>query len=484
VRVAVIGQGSIGRRHAAYALALGHEAIVYDPFPQAQPPPGAQPAIGVEECLEGAEAAVIASPSSEHAAQARTAIELGVPVLVEKPLALDQLRAAELDWLARARGVLLSVAMNLRELPGVQALRSLLGESAVGRVLHARAWCGSWLPGWHPLEDYRTGYSARRELGGGVLLDVAVHELDYLLWLLGPARAVSAIARRVSDLEIDVEDVALVALELESGAIAEVSVDYLDHCYARGCRIVGAERTLRWNWEHARVGLYRVDGEEVFRVASPNDIEGTYRTQLVRFLAAAGHGGEAPVPAAQAQRVLAVIDAARRSSQEGRRVTLAPALELRLARPSDEQRLLAWRNDPETRRSSRQQQEIERDEHRRWLQRTLKDPSVRLWVVETEGGPVGQVRVCRDAGGMGELHVALAPEARRRGLGAGALVQASGRALAELGLTGLRAHVKPGNEASMRVFARAGFEQAGTREDGLLLLQRAAVTAAAPAPAR
>ncbi len=159
MRVAVIGQGSIGRRHAAILLELGHEVAVYDPRPEADPPEGVLRTTSASDCLTGADAAVVASPSSEHPADARRAIELGVAVLVEKPLALDAARAAELDCLAQRSGVTLSVAMNLREHAGVRALAGLLAEGAVGRVLRASAWCGSWLPGWRPGGDYRHAYS-------------------------------------------------------------------------------------------------------------------------------------------------------------------------------------------------------------------------------------------------------------------------------------------------------------------------------------
>ncbi|HEY3970185.1 MAG TPA: GNAT family N-acetyltransferase, partial [Solirubrobacteraceae bacterium] len=457
MRIAVVGLGSIGRRHAEIALALGHELTVYDPDPGAASPPDALRATSVNECLRAANAAIVASPSSMHVAHARIAIELGVPVLVEKPLALDARSAAELDWLARERGTLLSVAMNLREHPGVQALSGLMTEGAAGEVLRASAWCGSWLPGWRPGGDYRNSYSARRELGGGALLDVAVHELDYLLQLIGPARSVSALARHVSELEADVEDVALIAMELERGGLAEVTVDYFDRAYTRGCRIVGSKATLHWSWEKQVLTQHDASGRTHESTLS-SDVAPTYRAQLQRFLQAVGEGGPAPVPAASAQRVLAVIDAARLSSREGRRVALPPTVTLRAARAEDAELLLAWRNDPQTRHWSRSAREIGAEEHASWLGQMLADSSTRLWVAEVSGGPIGHVRVGpRTEDETAEVHIALTPEARSRGLGTAILVQVAARALADPLLGTLCAYVKPGNEASLRAFARAGF---------------------------
>jgi predicted dehydrogenase/RimJ/RimL family protein N-acetyltransferase len=510
MRVAVLGQGSIGRRHAEIALALGHELTVYDPDPTVAPTPGALTGASARECVEGADAAIVASPSSLHAAHARMAIELGVPVLVEKPLALDAAHAAELDVLARERATMLSVAMNLREHPGVLAVSALVCEGVLGSILRASAWCGSWLPGWRATADYRKSYSARRELGGGVLLDVAVHELDYLLSLTGPALTVSALARHASELQADVEDVALIALELAGGGVAEVGVDYFDRSYTRGCRIVGSAGTLNWSWEQQL--LVRSDASgNTHRQTVPSDVVPSYRKQLERFLQAAREGAPAPVPAAAARQVLAVIDAARVSAREGRRVALAPPVILRGAGIKDAEPMLAWRNDPQARRWSRDSHEIEPAEHLLWLRGVLTDPSTRLWVAEREGEPVACVRISPADGGLAqseqralvsmhtgekgaiaephrpmdeplhidskanrvaEVHIVLAPHARGRGLGSAVLIEAAARALAEPSLGALRAHVKPDNVASLRAFAKAGFHIVDYDVNGLVQLKR------------
>jgi predicted dehydrogenase/RimJ/RimL family protein N-acetyltransferase len=473
----VVGQGSIGRRHAAILLELGHEVTVYDPSPGVPAPAGAQMASGTEECLRAADAAVIASPSSNHPADARSAIERGVPVLVEKPLALDACAAAEVAALARARGVMLSVAMSLREHAGVRALSELVAEGALGRVLRASAWCGSWLPGWRPASDYRTSYSARAELGGGVLLDVAVHELDYMLWLLGPARSVSALTSRVSELEVDVEDVALIALELDCGAVAQVAVDYFDRSYTRGCRIVGARGTVHWSWEQEQ--LTRVDSAgERTQIAVPSDVEPAYRRQLEHFLAAVATDAPAPVAPAEATAVLAVLDAARVSGREGQRVRVPAAVVLREALREDSARVLAWRNDPDTRRWSRTSGEVPADEHASWFERTLRDPSTQIWIAESAGESIGQVRLTEESHGSVELHVTLAPQARGRGLGAAALIEAAAEGLARPGVELVCAHVKPQHEASLRAFARAGFTLAGSGAGGLVRLERRPISRA------
>ena len=467
----MIGQGSIGRRHAGILVELGQEVVAYDPAPATAAVHRIQLAGSPESALDGADAAVIASPSSEHVAHARLAIDRSIPVLVEKPLAIDVRGASELDWLARERGTVLATAMNLRRHAGVSALAGLLHDGVLGPVFSARAWCGSWLPGWRPGADYRQGYSARAELGGGVLLDVAVHELDYLLWLLGPARSVIALATHASALDIDVEDIAAIALELESGAIAEVSVNYFDRSYHRGCRLVGERATAQWSWEEECLTVSGPDAPPERRPI-PAAVAPAYRRQMEDFLSAVRGEGGVVVDATAARRVLEVIDAARTSAHAGRRVMLAPAFQLRSAELGDADRLREWRNDAETRRWSRVQSPVSPSEHQEWLTRVLADPETRLWIAEVGGAAAGQIRATRERDGWVELHLAIAPGARGRGLGTALIAEAGARALADDRTRGVLAHVKEQNEASLRAFTRAGFAPAGQDDAGLLRLER------------
>lgn len=326
MRVAVLGQGSIGRRHAGLLRDMGHEVVAYDPASAGSAPPveGTEAATDEAAALRGADAAVIATPSSSHLRHAGLAVEAGVGVLVEKPLAVGPSGVDDLLAAAARRGVVLGVAMNLRFHAGVLRIRELIEAGAAGSVLRADISCGSWLPGWRPGSDYRVSYSARRDLGGGVLLD-AIHELDYLTWILGPARAVTATLGRVSELEIDVEDVALATIELESGALASVTLDYVDRSYHRGARIVGSAASLAWRWSDAVVEVL-CDGSPPVRHDASCDLSETYAAELRAFLHAVAAGSEPPVTGAEGLAALRLVDAIRRSAADGRRVTVEQGL--------------------------------------------------------------------------------------------------------------------------------------------------------------
>jgi RimJ/RimL family protein N-acetyltransferase len=364
----------------------------------------------------------------------------------------------------------LGVAMNLRFHPGVATVHRIVSEGTIGRPLRASVWCGSWLPGWRPDGDYRDTYSAQRRLGGGVLLD-AIHELDYAIWTLGPVRRVRGVLAHVSPLELDVEDLATLVLEHTSGAVTDLTLDYFDRAYNRGCRIVGELGTVSWRWEEEVVVHHSSQGE-VERVAAASDVDPSYRAQLEYFLAAVASGGAAATSAGEAAAALAVADAARVSSAGMSAATvIAPELALRPATLADAECLLRWRNDSAVRGVSFQQDEIQPDEHRAWLEHKLADPTVQLFVASAGETPVGQLRLEMAEQRTVELHIALAPEARGRGLAAPLLTLAACERAPALGATRVLARVKENNERSLRSFRSAGFrERAGEPDERLFEL--------------
>jgi RimJ/RimL family protein N-acetyltransferase len=140
-------------------------------------------------------------------------------------------------------------------------------------------------------------------------------------------------------------------------------------------------------------------------------------------------------------------------------------LELRPARHEDSRLLLDWRNDPNVRAASFSTQEISRESHDAWLARKLEDPDCALLIVEMDGNPLGYVRLDRLNRDEAEISIALAPEARGRGIGRDALRLATSSAARSLGVKTVRARVRGANSASLTAFRAAGFSTAGGNEE-------------------
>lgn len=128
----------------------------------------------------------------------------------------------------------------------------------------------------------------------------------------------------------------------------------------------------------------------------------------------------------------------------------------RLATTADADLLLKWRNDPQTRGGSRSADPVPRTDHLAWLERAMASDTCQLFVVERAGVPVGTVRFDRRGATDHEVSITVAPE--QRGTGAAAAVLAAGeRALVAGPPVRLVASVRESNEASVRLFARAGY---------------------------
>jgi predicted dehydrogenase len=328
MRLLVAGCGSIGKRHIENLVAAkAGEVEAFDVRADRAEEVRARFGIDVFTDLESAfarrpDVAFITAPTSFHLPLALRAAASGCHLFIEKPLSHTTEGIAQLLETVRRQGLITLVGCNLRFHPGLRVVKRLLDEGAVGRVVAIRAEVGQYLPDWHPLEDYRLGYSARRDLGGGIILD-AIHEIDYVRWLLGPVRSVACFAGKLSRLEVETEDTAAVLLRLASGAVGEVHLDYVQRVYSRTCQVVGDEGTIRWDYSSGNARVYRATSRvwETFPNPpgwKPNQM---YVDELNHFLRClAGH--ERPtLDVYDAAGVLDVALAAKASSKSARVIT-------------------------------------------------------------------------------------------------------------------------------------------------------------------
>jgi RimJ/RimL family protein N-acetyltransferase len=140
-------------------------------------------------------------------------------------------------------------------------------------------------------------------------------------------------------------------------------------------------------------------------------------------------------------------------------------LSLRPATAGDSERLLEWRNDPQTRTMAVVQAAVARAAHERWLTVRLGDADTLLTIVEQDGEPVGTVRLDRHGPDEAELSITIAPTARGRGLARPAIELGVEHARREWGVARVTARIRPENAASLRAFAAAGFETVRTGGD-------------------
>ena len=200
--ILIAGLGSAGRRHLANLRSLGWPSIRLYRTGRSTRSDAELAGIPVDHDLSTALArrpiaVIVSNPTALHVPLALDAARAGAHLFIEKPLSHDLTGIADLESLVAASGLTALVGFQLRFNPGLRQIRTWLRANAIGTVVSAQVHWGEYLPDWHPWEDHRQSYSARADLGGGVVLTL-IHPLDYLHWLFGPVRRTQAATGRVA----------------------------------------------------------------------------------------------------------------------------------------------------------------------------------------------------------------------------------------------------------------------------------------------
>lgn len=246
----IAGFGSIGRRHFRNLIALGEKDILLYRTGRGVLPADELSGFPVENDLQAAlahrpDAVIVANPTALHLDVAIPAARLGCHLFLEKPISHTLERVDELQAAVAQNNLRLLVGFQFRFHPGLQQIKAWLEAGVIGLPISVHAHWGEYLPAWHPWEDYRQGYAARPDLGGGVVLTLS-HPLDYLRWLLGEITDLWAFTG-YRGLNMPVEDTAEIGLRFANGVLGTLHLDYLQRPPAHRLEIIGTLGTLRWD---------------------------------------------------------------------------------------------------------------------------------------------------------------------------------------------------------------------------------------------
>jgi len=265
-------------------------------------------------------AVIISNPTSLHLKIAIPAAAAGCSLLIEKPLSGNEAGLTDLQQALAINKKECLVGFQFRFHPAFQQIDRWMKEGRIGKVISASAYWGEYLPGWHPWEDYRTSYSARKDLGGGVVLTIC-HPIDYLRWLLGEVHTVSAYVGKVSELELQVEDVAEITLQHAGGAISQIHLDYYRQPKRHDLEISGSKGIIILDEGLGQAGLYDASTEKWIFYEPPAGFErnSLFLDEMSHFLAVL-KGKTQPICSIQdGIQVQKIISAVYKSSAEGQR---------------------------------------------------------------------------------------------------------------------------------------------------------------------
>lgn len=237
MRVLIIGYGSIGKRHYSVLSTLNNIESISLVSKQKN----INPSLLVYENLDAVEHLdsydyfVISSETHKHYEHLKY-LESRLrnkTIFCEKPLFETY---KELN-ITHNR---VFVGYVLRYHPLIQRLKEELESE---NVINVNINCSQYLPWWRTNQDYRESYSARKSKGGGVLLDLS-HELDYLEWIFGQLIEVKSYQLKISDLEIDSDDIVTLVGKTKKNVLVSLSMDYISKIPKRRILVDSLEKSF------------------------------------------------------------------------------------------------------------------------------------------------------------------------------------------------------------------------------------------------
>ncbi len=288
MKVLIIGLGSIGKKHVDGILNLYPDAQIYA-LRSKYNSEAYKNVINIYNKIEiptNINFIIISNITSSHEATILDMLDFKCPLFIEKPVIsslgneyriLNQLAKAEIKTY---------VACNMRFHPCLEFIKNYIETNSI-RINEVNIYSGSYLPEWRPGKNFKNIYSANKEMGGGVHLDL-IHEIDYCCWIFGFPNSSKSLQLNKSSLEIDAIDSARYLLAYPNFS-ACISLNYYRRDAKRLIEIVSANDTIEINLLTNKVKS-NLSNKVLFQ--SDFKIIETYTKQIEYFINQVSFGNE------------------------------------------------------------------------------------------------------------------------------------------------------------------------------------------------
>ena len=307
IRVGVVGVGHIGKNHARiYAEA---ESVEFTAIFDSDPATAAQiaeqyqvrVASSLAEFADLVDAASVATPTNTHHAIARSLLETGKHLLIEKPIAEAAAQASELAQLAQQRRLVLQVGHVERFNPVLGALEA--------RLTHPRF-----------IEAHRLSPFPNRSTDIGVVLDLMIHDLEIILHLVrSPVQTIDAVGVPVLSRR---EDIANARIRFENGCVANITSSRISPERMRKIRVFQEDAYLSLDYQNQTGEIYRKAAGGIERAEVEIEKEEPLKRQILSFIECARTGLQPKVSGFEATAALELAVEITKRIAEGASFTL------------------------------------------------------------------------------------------------------------------------------------------------------------------
>jgi predicted dehydrogenase len=323
----IVGLGSMGRRRIRNLQYLKAGTIIgfdtkQDRAKEAEEKYGITTFADFNEAMKnGPDALIISTPPDLHTKYARIAAENNKHFFTEASVVDTGMD--ELIEMCKDRKIVAAPSCTLRFNSSVQKIKQVVDNGEIGRPLAFTYHSGQYLPDWHPWEDYRKFYVAKRETGAA--REIVSFELVWLTWIFGAVETVSCFCGKTSILDIDIDDVYQVLMKFKNGVFGHMQVDVVSRVADRSCRMFGEKGVIFWNWgEDVRVYTAKDKQWRSYREKKGVSVAGydekikeePYIEEMKQFIKAIRKEEKYPYTLEEDKAVLQILYAAEESSHK------------------------------------------------------------------------------------------------------------------------------------------------------------------------
>ena len=292
-KVLVVGGGSIGKRHMRNLISIKVDKTNIHCIEPRRDRVEELNQMGIQSTYENLNDAlnnndydfsILCSPTVFHIDQSIDLAKKNINIFIEKPLSANLDKIDELTSIIRENNIKVGIAYVFRFSPLVDKAKEIIEKNIIGRPLYFRGEFSEYLPDFHPYEDYRTFYMAKKELGGGSILDQS-HIMDLAYYLFGDFKSVFALNSKVSNLEINVDDISEMILETKSGVHGTIHTDIIGRSHKKELEIKGELGNIIINFYQNSVSLYLAEDKSLITYSKfEKDFNVNYILELKNYI--------------------------------------------------------------------------------------------------------------------------------------------------------------------------------------------------------
>lgn len=329
MNILILGCGSIGKRHIKNLIKIGcnpKKITGLDPridrLNQVKKLGISTTSSSLKKLLKKEKffASIVCSPTNFHIKQGILLAKNNIHILMEKPLCNNLQGSKKLEKILKKNKVFFMIAYIFRFNPMIEKVKNLIKRKSIGKVLYVRGEFSEYLPDWHPWENYRNFYMAKKSMGGGSILDQS-HLFDIMHFIFGDFKEVIGFNSKISNLQVKADDVSEMILKFKSGLIASLHTDMFGRKHRKDFEIKGINGNISCDFYKQEVTFYNSKNKKtkIFKNFF-NDPNSIYIKELKHFFSCINKKTKSIATFDDSVKTMKLILATCKSSKLGKKV--------------------------------------------------------------------------------------------------------------------------------------------------------------------